>query len=188
MKRKGVLTVNSKGIAGFFLSFLLLFTSPVSATQTCRSDLNASTPTSRFLNNGDGTVTDSVTKLTWKRCSEGVSGKTCESGSAVTYTWPEAIEAAAASTFAGKKDWRLPTIQELDSIIEYKCTMPSVNADIFPVTPISNFWSSSPFAGYPNGSWNINFNDGSHESCSRNWNLYVRLVRGGNLYQEGSCR
>lgn len=188
MKRKGVSTVNIKVIVGVYLISLFLCTSPVSATQTCRSDLGASTPTSRLINNEDGTATDSVTKLTWKRCSEGLSGKSCESGSPITYTWPEAIKAAAVSTFAGRQDWRLPTIQELDSIIEYKCTMPAVNAEIFPATPISNFWSISPFAGYPNGSWNINFNDGSHESCSRNWNLYVRLVRGGNSSQEVSCK
>lgn len=152
---------------------------PASATQTCRSDLSAATPVGRFVNNGNGTITDTVTRLTWKRCSEGLSGNNCESGSATAYTWADALSSAAASTFAGNKEWRLPTIQELDSIIEYKCTMPAVNADIFPATRISNYWSATPFAGYPGGSWNINFNDGSHESCSKNWSLFVRLVSGG---------
>lgn len=160
---------------------ILMITSslPASATQTCRSDLNASTPTGRFVNNGNGTVTDTVTRLVWKRCSEGLSGNSCETGTAAAFTWPEALSAAASSTFASNSDWRLPTVQELDSIIEYKCTMPAINADIFPATRISNYWSVTPFAGYPGGSWNINFNDGSHESCSRNWSLSVRLVRGG---------
>lgn len=166
-----------KTVAAFII-VPILCSDPVMATQTCRSDLTAVTPTARFVNNGDGTITDSATELTWKRCSEGLSGDACENGPALTYTWPEALKLAASSTFAGQKEWRLPTVQELDSIVEYKCTMPAVNAEIFPATSISNYWSITPFAGYPNGSWNVNFNDGSHESCSRNWNLYVRLVRG----------
>ncbi len=166
----------------------LLFTWPASATQTCRSDLDYSTPSERFVKNVDGTVTDTVTKLVWKRCSEGLSGNACEVGTPITYTWSDAIKAASNSAFAGNKEWRVPTIQELDSIIEYKCTMPAVNSEIFPATRTSNYWAITPYAGYPSGSWNINFNDGAHESCSKNWNLYLRLVRGGNLEPEGVCR
>ncbi len=187
VKLKGIAHMNTKSMAAGLLMLLLLGAASAQATQTCRSDLNAATPSGRFVNNGDGTVTDAITNLTWKRCSEGLVGNSCESGTVITYTWSDAIKAASAAVFAGKKDWRIPTIQELDSIIEYKCTMPAINAEIFPVTRTSNYWSSTPFAGYPGGSWNINFNDGAHESCSRNWNLYLRLVRGGNL-QEGVCR
>lgn len=180
--------MKSTALASLLLLSLFLCTSPASATQTCRSDLSPSTPTGRFINGSDGTVTDTVTNLTWKRCSEGLSGPSCETGKALTYTWPDALRFAAASTFAGKKDWRVPTIQELDTIIEYHCTMPAINAAVFPATPTSNFWSVSPFAGYPDGSWNINFNDGSHETCNRNWNLYLRLIRGKMLNQEGAGR
>lgn len=179
LKPGGITFMNCKSLAGILLIPLLLYTSPVSATQTCRSDLAATTPAGRFINNGDGTVTDLVTKLTWKRCSEGLSGRNCELEKAITYNWSEALTAAASSRFAEKNEWRVPTIQELDSIIEFRCTMPAVNAEIFPATHASNYWSSSHFAGYPGGSWNVNFNDGAHETCNKNWNLYLRLVRGG---------
>jgi hypothetical protein len=154
--------------------------SPVKAvsSQTCRTaDIAASTPANRFLINSDGTVTDTVSGLIWKRCSEGLTGQLCNEGTAITYTWQGAQKAAQNSRQAGKQDWRTPTIKELDSIVELQCTMPAINSSIFPATPASNFWSSSLYAGYTNGAWNMNFNDGVRDSCSMNYNLYLRLVR-----------
>lgn len=149
-----------------------------SAAQTCRTaEVSPSSPTSRFVINNDGTVTDTLTGLNWKRCSEGLTGSACEEGMAETFTWKGALNAAENSTFAGKKGWRLPTIKELDTIVEFQCTMPAINSTIFPATPASNFWSSSPYAGYANGAWNLNFNDGVRDSCSTNFSLYLRLVR-----------
>ena len=153
--------------------------SGVPATQTCRTlDLPLSTPTERYAVNPDNTVKDKVTGLVWKRCSEGQSGDSCEIGTASTYSWREAHALAAASDFGGSKEWRLPTLGELGSLLEYQCTMPAINLTVFPATPAANFWSASPYAGYVNGAWNINFNDGVHDNSSKNYRLYVRLVRG----------
>ena len=63
----------------------------------------------RYLDNGDGTITDTKTQLTWKKCSEGQSGDHC-SGKAIEYTWDDAM-----AKF-GKGEWRLPTIQELHTL------------------------------------------------------------------------
>jgi len=144
------------------------------ATQTCRIlDLPLSAPTERYGLNSDATVTDKTTGLVWKRCSEGQSGDNCEKGKAATYNWREAI--ALAEPMPG---WRLPTVRELGTLLEYQCTMPAINLTVFPATPASNFWTTTPYAGYVNGAWNINFNDGIHDNSSRNYRLYVRLVRG----------
>lgn len=149
------------------------------ATQTCRTlDLPQYAPVERYQLNGDGTVQDKATGLIWKRCSEGQSGADCKQGAAVTYSWMDAIALAAASDFAGSKEWRLPTITELATLLEYRCTMPAINLTVFPVTPATNYWSSTPYAGYVNGAWNVNFNDGVQDNCSKNYRLYVRLVRG----------
>lgn len=55
--------------------------------QTCNSNIPESTPTSRFTDNGNGTVTDTKTGIMWKRCAEGQiwTGSTC-SGTAAGYT------------------------------------------------------------------------------------------------------
>lgn len=153
--------------------------SAVMATQTCRSlDLPLSAPSERYEVNPDGTARDKVTGLVWKRCSEGQSGDSCESGTASTYSWREALAVAAASGFGGSSGWRLPTIRELGSLLEYQCTMPAINTKVFPAAPAANFWSATPYAGYANGAWNINFNDGVHDNSSKNFRMYVRLVRG----------
>jgi len=156
------------------------------ATQTCRTlDLPQSAPQERFIVSGSGTVTDKATGLVWKRCSEGQSGSGCENGAAATYSWREAVALAAATDFNGSRSWRLPTVRELGSLLEYQCTMPAINLTAFPATPATNYWTATPYAGYVNGAWNINFNDGVHDNSSKNYRLYVRLVRetvtGGEL-------
>lgn len=164
----------------FFLCCFLSLPVQLQATQTCRTlDLAPNAPKERYVIHGDGTVTDKATGLVWKRCSEGQSGDSCEIGSAATYNWREAnAHADTVGGGGGVKAWRLPTVRELGTLIEYSCTMPSINLGVFPGTAASNYWTSTHYAGYLNGAWNINFNDGVHDNSSKNYRLYVRLVRG----------
>jgi hypothetical protein len=62
----------------------------------------------KFEDNGDGTITDEATGLTWMQAD---SGKGMD--------WPTALEYAENMTFAGHSDWRLPTAKELQSIVDY---------------------------------------------------------------------
>ncbi len=161
------------------VSFLLL---PMTATaeQLCHSYWpKASTPINRFVNNDDGTITDKVTNLVWKRCSEGLSGSVCDQGTPAIFTWQEALKVAADSSFAGKKDWRLPDIKELSSIVERQCTMPAINAIVFPATPTMSFWSSSPYEANPAFAWNVYFPYGISDGNNKNYKFFVRLVRAG---------
>ena len=73
---------------------------------------------SRFLNNGDGTIYDSLTSLTWMLNDSRLDKDT-------EVTWDEASEYAEIfnkQTFAGKADWRLPTIHEAVSLYEEEKT------------------------------------------------------------------
>jgi hypothetical protein len=59
----------------------------------------------RFIDNGDGTVTDGETNLVWQKDT-----------APERITWPEAqeyVEQLNAESFAGHNDWRLPTNEEL---------------------------------------------------------------------------
>jgi hypothetical protein len=161
------------------LTFFLAIPMTSLAAQLCHSYWpRPSTPINRFVNNGDGTVSDTITGITWKRCSEGLSGATCETGIAATFTWQGALQAAATSSFAGKNDWRLPNIKELGSIVERQCTMPAINEIVFPATPTMSFWSSSPFAENPKFAWNVYFPYGISDGNDKNYQFFVRLVRG----------
>jgi hypothetical protein len=167
---------------GFLIFTIIIMQSLTAmAEQTCHTYWpRPSTPVNRFINNENGTVTDKSTGLTWKRCSEGLSGESCETGSAITLTWEEALKAGAGSLFAGKNDWRLPTIKELGSIVERQCTMPAINEIVFPATPTMAFWTSTPYAGNPNFAWNIYFPYGISDGNNKNYSFFVRLVRGGH--------
>ena len=69
--------------------------------------------TERYLDNGDGTVTDPETGLQWMRCSLGQTwnGGNCL-GEAQSYTWDEAMTSAdelnQGGGYAGYRDWRMP--------------------------------------------------------------------------------
>ncbi len=143
----------------FVLSLLLcLLSAPALQAATCPANNDLSTPTADFTVHGNGTVTHSKTGLMWKQCSEGQSGADCATGAATALTWADALTAAAnANTagFAGYSDWRLPSKQELQSIIETGCYSPSINNTVFPATASSYYWTSTTYAADPAGAWNL---------------------------------
>ena len=96
------------------------------------------------------------------------------------YNWHEVNEAADfinQQRLAGFADWRVPTIEELRSLV-VKGRIPAINATYFPSTPTSYFWSSSPYAFYSNGAWIMDFGDGYDGNGSKYGTEFVRLVRG----------
>jgi len=161
----------------------LLAASPSAQAQTCNAYMPASTPDSQLTDNSNGTVTDTKTGLVWKQCVEGLSGATCNSGSAGAFTWQTALRQPgvvnSGGGFAGYSDWRLPNIKELRSIVEEKCHDPAINLTKFPNTPHSVVCSGSPVAVNSDGAWYVNFIDGYSSSMHRNNGCQVRLVRGG---------
>ncbi len=166
-----------KSIATLLLT--LIFSQTANAARTCADYITDEWPNSRYniqLISGDNVVTDNKTGLMWKQCSEGLSGTDCLTGTASTHTWQQALaipETLNTTGFAGFNNWRLPNIEELQSIAAINCYNPAINEVAFPNTPIDWFWSSSPFASSPNYAWGVGFSDGSGVSSR------VRLVRSG---------
>jgi sugar lactone lactonase YvrE len=136
--------------------------------------------TKRYTDNGDGTVTDSSTGLTWMRCAVGQSwtGSTC-SGTATTLT----LKNVSASPFAGRTDWRLPNIRELQTIVDRFRVNPAIDTAAFPNTPITEFWSSTatPESLYldPGNAWSVTSYHGTTATPFQNTLLAVRFVSGG---------
>jgi hypothetical protein len=160
-----------------------LFTVTVQAEQTCRDNLEESTPTSRFIFNDNGTVTDKDTKITWMRCAMGQKwdGKTC-TGKAQAYSWQEARDAVAelnSDTFGEPTKWRLPYVPELASITERKCFEPRVNLTVFPATPSKAFWTGMERKGDTGKAYAIDFGGGSVMPSMKSNAAYIRLMLDG---------
>jgi hypothetical protein len=148
-------------------------------SQTRRTYIDNQWEASRYTNHKDGTVTDKKTGLMWKQCHEDLSGSSCTIGTATTHTYKEAIELAENTTFpTDSYDWRLPNIKELRSLAAHDRVNPAINSTLFPNTPSSGFWSSSPFASNANYAWTLHFNLGYGNYYGRYRSRYVRLVRG----------
>jgi hypothetical protein len=124
-----------------------------------RAISDQATPTSDFIDNGDGTVTHSLTGLIWMRCSMGQTwtGSECAGGPG-NYSWNDAQKLKSA--VAGYSDWRLPSIQELVSVVEYANYLPAINLTVFPNTDTCRYWSSSVAAGYSGYAWVVRFDYG----------------------------
>jgi hypothetical protein len=138
------------------LVLVVLGGTPVMAQQVCDTkDYPLSAPTTRFVDNGDGTVTDSATHMMWMRCSIGQTwtGSTCD-GVATPLTWQAAVDAADAldkqGGYAKHADWRLPRITELAAIAERQCSNPRTNLAVFPKTPATFYWTASNRHGHGN--------------------------------------
>lgn len=111
----------------------------------------------RFSYSADGSeVTDQSTRLTWRRCVEGMSwsGSGC-TGTAGSFTHSQALVRAQAQT-----GWRLPNVKELASIVDDTRSNPAIDPNAFPDTPTENFWSTTPQVGFPQLAWLVRFYDG----------------------------
>ena len=64
-----------------------------------------------FHNNGDGTITDQATELMW---SQADSGKGMNWQDALAW-----VQQKNAEKFLGHDDWRLPSVKELQSLVDY---------------------------------------------------------------------
>lgn len=125
----------------------------------------------QFVDNQDGTITDTSTGLIWQ--------KNTAPG---TYTWAQALSYCENLVLpaGGYSDWRLPTIKELDSIVDLSRYNPAINTTFFPDTRASYYWSSTTYVLNTAGAWAMDFNLGHNIYGNyKSTPSYVRAVRGG---------
>ena len=88
--------------------------------------------------------------------------------------------AVRASALCGFTDWRLPTVKELQTLVNYGVAYPGPTIDTtwFPNTQGFYYWSSSPYVGVSSSAWDVGFSHGDVGSVNRDdINVHVRLVR-----------
>jgi len=119
-----------------------------------------------FLENGDGTITDLGTGLTWQKEDDGVGR-----------SWENAIVYCENLSFAGYEDWRMPDIKELQSITNESLNGPAIDSNYFKNTSSSIYWSSTTRAYTPTFTLGVDFNMGSIGSSSFTEKYDSNLVR-----------
>jgi hypothetical protein len=154
-----------------------------------------------YQDNGDGTVTDLNTGLMWQKTPD-LDNK---------YTYTEALAGAESFDLAGYDDWRLPTIKELYSLIDFDGSsaaqpqVPYIDTDYFDFEFGSEgtgersidgrYWSSTEYVGTTMGGdatvFGVNFADGRIKGYPRDKGpggqpmaQFVRYVRGNSDYGE----
>ena len=98
--------------------------------------------------------------------------------------WTEANEYCENLKLAGFDDWRLPTLYELESIIDYKykdnAPYNKVNKRFFKNMKTTYYWSSSEYVHYPREAWLVKFDWGESYIYPKDKYKMVKCVRGGN--------
>jgi len=152
-----------------------------------------------YRDNGDGTVSDLVTGLMWVKARD------------AKMSWDEAMAEAKSCHVGGRDDWRVPTIKELYSLIQFtgECSGPMAGSKPFLDTNYFGFvygnpargervidcqvWSATEYTGTTmNGNatvFGVNFADGRIKGYPKfdprfhaPHRLYVRYVRGNPAY------
>ena len=150
-------------------------------------------------------VRDNVTGLIWskKTNKDGVKNYANPHDADNTYTWYDSnpltnggdagtpgagtdtqdyISDLNSSGYGGYSDWRIPTPQELLSIMNFSRQNPTVEPLFFPFAKPDDYWSSATFADDSRYAWRVFFGYGGvYYGAVKSTSLYVRAVRGGQM-------
>ena len=145
---------------------------PASGEAYYGQDAQCSGPSPAYRDNGDGTVTDLVTGLMWSRSPDLNGDGVIDAADKRTYD--QAVSGASSFALAGYADWRLPSVKELYSLIDFRGTDPA-GPDPDPAL-LRPFIDTSVFAfGYGDTSAGDRLIDAQFASCTR----YVSTTMGG---------
>jgi hypothetical protein len=92
-----------------------------------------------FQNNRNGTVTDTAMRLMWQQQDDGQPRD-----------WSQALAYCEGLVLAGHKDWRLPNIKELQTLVDYRYSRPAIDPNFFKQQDKAGwFWSSTTHGENP---------------------------------------
>ena len=145
-----------------------------------------------YVDNGDGTITDTRTGLMWEKLSDdgSIHDKDWE------YLWMEAsfdkVLKLNTVKFAGYDDWRVPNVNELLTLLNYGAGLPATspafntgctlgcNVLTCSCTRSSSYWSSTADASDPRRAWTVSTFGSTSTSLKGAHLQSVRAVRGGS--------
>jgi hypothetical protein len=125
----------------------------------------AATPEPRYAYPSPNVVHDRATGLTWQRTLDGA-----------VHTWTEAATTCQRLSLSRGK-WRLPSMKELQTIVDFARHMPAMDPKAFPGAPMEQYWTSTPLARSPSDAWYVSFRMGAVNTVGHDSPSFVRCVR-----------
>lgn len=113
-------------------------------------------------------VKDPGTKLIWEDTAH-VSEEKLTNAEAAAY--------CAALKLGDVSNWRLPTINELLTTVDYTRFEPATLKEFSHVKVDSFYWTNTPYLRSKDEFWGVNFKDGTTDSASKNYDRHVRCVK-----------
>lgn len=130
-------------------------------------------PNPRFTDNGNGTVTDSLTGLIWLKNANCFGQKTWASALIAANMLGNGACGLNDGSIAGQ--WRLPNIHELESLVDAQRWNPALPSDhLFSNIIPNRYWSSSSYVYNTLNAWNIGM-QGGYVNRNDKSNLYYVL-------------
>jgi len=136
-------------------------------------------PDPRFTDNGDRTLTDQLTGLVWTRDANPTGG---------FKTWKQALESIKtlnSGKYLGHDDWRLPNVNELESLVNKQSDLAAwLNSQGFHGVQRDDYWSSSTYAAYTKCAWSVGMYSGivaGHGKADAGYIWPVRRGPSGDL-------
>lgn len=132
-------------------------------------------PIPRFTTNEDTTVTDNLTGLVWTSSESAPGPAACATYFLYSYeftTWQGALDYVSclnANSYLGHNDWRLPNINERESMID--------DGEPNPTTEF--WWSSTTVAGDTSRAWVVFMYEGRVWGPEKSFIGFPRPVRAG---------
>lgn len=96
----------------------------------------------RFIDNGDGSISDLLTDLKWQKTSN-----------ASALSWEDALIYAERLVLGNDSNWRLPNIKELQSLHDADKISPCVNSMLASNAGNHKFWSSTSLPNQTTKAW-----------------------------------
>ena len=170
-------------------TLILLHPLRLTLAQECTPGARPMLPDRRYALLNDVLVQDKVTKLVWTRClvgehfEDGICKGPKRNQVNSWFDWSAAnAEVMRWNKLDEKMKWRLPTIDELSTLVERTCKAPAINTHLFPGMSAWTFWSTTPFSINGDYQWVIDLSNGDiytdlKESAFHN----LLLVRGRTL-------